>query len=52
MKKHLITILCLLAALACYIFGVPAGGALFVVLGIVLEGIFWVRLLRRSGTKS
>jgi len=47
-KRLIITILCLLAAITCYLFGVEAGGALFLVLGMVFEGIFWVRVFRRS----
>ena len=49
-KRLAITLLCLLAALACYLFGVEAGGALFLILGVVFEGIFWARAFRRTKT--
>jgi len=34
----------LFAAIAFYAFGIPAGGAVFLLLGIVLEGLFWFGL--------
>lgn len=34
-------ILFFFAAIACYTFGVPVGGVLFIILGIVFEGMFW-----------
>lgn len=33
---------CFFSAIACYVFGVPAGGVVFVVLGVIFEGLFWV----------
>jgi hypothetical protein len=50
-KRVIITVLCLLAAVACYAFGAPAGGALFLVLGMAFEGIFWLSVLRRHKAK-
>lgn len=45
--RILLALLCLFAALACYTFGVPAGGAAFVVLGLLLEGVFGTLLVKR-----
>lgn len=52
LQRWLITVLCLFAAIACFAFGVPAGGAIFLVLGIVLEGVFWTRLFKRKTHKT
>lgn len=49
-KRFIFTALCLLAAISCYLFGVPAGGVLFLILGFVLEVIFWTRVFRRTKT--
>ncbi|WP_201276910.1 hypothetical protein [Microbulbifer sp. ALW1] len=46
-KRLLVAVTCLFAAIACYVFGIPAGGALFLILGLLLEGLFWHQLLRR-----
>ncbi|WP_226703734.1 hypothetical protein [Microbulbifer elongatus] len=46
-KRTLIAFVCLFAAIACYVFGIPVGGVVFLVLGVVLEGIFWFQLFRR-----
>jgi len=32
---------CLFAAIACYSFGVPAGGPVFIIAGLIFEGMFW-----------
>ena len=32
----------LFAAIGCYAFGIPAGGVVFFVLGLVFEGMFWM----------
>ena len=37
-----VIVLCLFAAIGCYVFGVPAGGVAFIVLGIVFEAMFWL----------
>lgn len=37
-----ITLGCLLAAIACYVFGVPVGGLAFLVAGLIFEGMFWL----------
>ncbi|MFV8783429.1 hypothetical protein ACNKU7_13520 [Microbulbifer sp. SA54] len=46
-KRLLVAFACLFAAIACYVFGIPAGGAVFLVLGLLLEGMFWFQLTRR-----
>jgi len=46
--RILITIACLLAAIACYAIGVPAGGVAFIVLGIIFEGLFWLRVFGKD----
>jgi hypothetical protein len=46
MKKHLITFLFLLAAFAFYFAGLALPAAFFMLLGLLSEMIFWVRLLR------
>jgi len=38
----------LFAAIACYVFGIPAGGVIFLLLGLVLEGLFWFGLFGRK----
>ncbi|WP_231759274.1 hypothetical protein [Microbulbifer elongatus] len=48
MKRILIAVVCLFAAIACYVFGIPTGGAVFLVLGFLLEGLFWFQLTRRK----
>jgi len=41
LKRVLITVFCLFAAIACYVFGIPAGGVIFFILGLVFEVMFW-----------
>lgn len=36
-----LVVACFFAAIACYVFGVPAGGLVFILLGLVFEGLFW-----------
>ncbi len=50
MRKHLITVLCLVAAIALYAVGFSIPATAFVVLGMLAEGTFWFRLLRRRQT--
>lgn len=50
MKRHVITGLFLLAALACYAMSFVAGAFLFVSVGFVFELVFWVRLSRLGET--
>lgn len=48
--RHLITIGCLLAAIVFYSQGSRAA-PLFLVLGMVFEGAFWMRIVRRKRLK-
>ncbi len=52
MQRHLITLLCLAVAIALYIAGavLPAAGLL--ILGIVAECVFWVRLFGRGNSRQ
>ena len=50
MKRHLITGLCLLAALGCYALSFGAGVMGFLALGVVFELVFWGRLFRVGAT--
>lgn len=42
-----LTTLCFFAAIACYSFGVPVGGLVFIVLGVIFEGLFWTGIFGR-----
>jgi len=46
--KHLITLACLLLAVALYAVGMSTGAVVFAGLGMLAEGVFWIRLLRRA----
>lgn len=48
MKYHAITFLFLLLAVDSYFMGIIAGVALFIILGLIYEAVFWVRLFRGS----
>jgi len=50
--RHLITLACLVAAFAAYTIGWGQGGTSFVVIGIILESMFWFRLLRKKKQQS
>jgi len=43
--RTLIAIVCLIAAIMCYVFGAPAGGVAFLIIGGVLEMLFWIGIL-------
>jgi Flp pilus assembly protein TadB len=47
LNYHLITIAFLLAAAVCYAAGFALGMLVLGVIGLVLEGVFWIRLFRR-----
>ncbi len=47
MKHHLVTLVFLLAAVLCAIAGSTSGLLVFAAAGLVLESVFWFRLLRR-----
>lgn len=49
--RAIIVIACLFAAIACYVFGIPAGGVIFLLLGIMFEGLFWLGLFGRKRIK-
>jgi hypothetical protein len=44
--KHLITLLCIFSASACYFLWVQNGAAILIAAGILLELTFWVRSSR------
>jgi Flp pilus assembly protein TadB len=52
MKDHLVTFLFLLAAFVLYFFGLALPAALLVLLGMLAEMVFWVRLFRRGRRKT
>lgn len=45
---HLIALACLLVAAGLYALGLSTGAVSFVGLGMLAEGAFWIRLLRRA----
>ena len=47
MLRHLLTFLFLLLAIALYLAGMAMPATLLLLLGLLAEGIFWLRLLRR-----
>lgn len=46
--RVLLIVVCFFAAIACYAFGVPAGGVAFVILGVIFEGLFWTGLFGKK----
>ena len=52
LKRIILTALCFFAAIACYVFGIPAGGAVFFVLGLVFELLFWFGVFNTSGKRG
>lgn len=46
MNPRLVTLFCLLAALGCYATGLALPATALLVLGGILELVFWVRILR------
>ena len=51
MKRHVLTLLILVAALAAYIVGFRQGAGVLIGLGCALELWFWVRAARASDPK-
>jgi hypothetical protein len=47
MKHHLVTAAFLIAAVLCYVVGSNPGVIIFAALGLVLESVFWFRLIKR-----
>lgn len=43
-----LVVACFFAAIACYVFGVPVGGAVFIVLGLVFEALFWTGIFGKK----
>ena len=52
MRRHFITGLFLFLAVALYLAGMAMPATLLLVLGLLAEGVFWLRLLRRSGVDN
>ncbi len=52
MKNHTLTFTFLLLAIVLYVAGMAIPATVFLVLGALAEGVFWVRLLNSSGRKS
>ncbi len=50
--RVIIAIACLIAASACYALGVPAGGVVFLLLGILFEGLFWFNLFGKKKERA
>ena len=44
LTRLLVLIGCFFAAIACYVFAIPAGGAIFLGIGLIFEAFFWVGL--------
>ena len=51
MNKRLITLLFFLLAVVLYLVGMAMTATIFLILGMLAEAIFWVRLFRRDGDK-
>ena len=47
--RHVITLLFLALAIAAYFVGSMTGVAIFIGVGVVFEGVVWLRLLKRNG---
>ena len=45
MARPMITVICLVLAVACYVAGAMLPGTLLIAAGLVLEMTFWYRLL-------
>lgn len=44
-----VVVVCFFAAIACYMYRAPAGGAIFILAGLLFEGAFWIGVF---GVKS
>lgn len=47
-KRFIFVIVCFFAAIACYTFGIPRGGMLFFLAGLVFEVLFWLGIFGRK----
>ena len=52
MKYHLISVAFLAGAIALYAAGSVGGGSALLIVGGVLEAVFWVRTLRRRPQRT
>ena len=48
LARVVLVILCFFAGIACYVFGVPAGGLIFIAFGLVFESLFWLGIFGRK----
>jgi hypothetical protein len=48
MTRILILLLFLFVAIACYAIGIPRGTIVFIILGVIFEGLFWIGLFNRK----
>ena len=46
--KHLVTLLCLIAAIVLYAAGSVTGATVLILASAGLEGVFWLRLFKRN----
>jgi len=51
LMKHIFTFFSLVAALAAITVGSTIGSVIFLIVGVVFEGVFWTRLFRRKVTE-
>jgi len=51
LQRILFTVLCFFAAIACYVFGIPAGGIIFFIFGMVFELMFWLGVFGKKKQK-
>jgi len=51
LKRVTITIVCFFAAIGCYVFGIPAGGIVFFILGLGFEALFWFGIFGNKSKK-
>jgi hypothetical protein len=51
-SRLLLIVVCFFAAIACYVFGAPAGGVVFIILGLVFEGLFWTGIFGKKKKPS
>lgn len=52
MKRHLVTLLFLLAAIALYVAGAAAPATFLLLLGVLAEGTFWYRIFGGKRNKT
>ena len=52
MRKHLYTLLFLLLAIVLYVLGMALPATILLLLGMLAEAVFWVRLFKTRWRKS